>query len=265
MRTLVALYKMCAFLLICVAVIPTQPLVLFITGGKGKAALVIPHLFMAGCCHIFKIRAVIEGSHNEDKRQTFFVANHISYLDIVILGCQLSACFVAKEDVSRWPLFGFLARLHQTAFISRSRSKAVQGKNALDNMLASGKNIILFPEGTSTDGTAVVPFKSSLFSIALKHQDGLAPLAVQPVTISILEVDGQPAHKQALRDLYAWYGDMTLLPHLWAFAKSRGATVKIRFHEPCDSSLYEDRRALSQHCHKIVADGLDTPPQKQAA
>ena len=122
-------------------------------------------------------------------------------------------------------------------------------------MLKDGRSMIIFPEGTSTDGRTVVPFKSSLFSIAL-NDDG-TDIWLQPMTLSLLSVNGQCPTDQPLRDLYAWYGDMTLAPHLGAFGKAGGAHICVTFHEPVRARANPDRKYLAQTCHESVLKGLD--------
>lgn len=186
-------------------------------------------------------------------RQVILTSNHVSYLDIEVFSTVTPWSFVAKAEVAGWPLFGTLARLQQTAFTSRSRTDAHKDKNALSSMLAAGKNLIIFPEGTSSDGGQVLPFKSSLLSAALESPN----LLVQPVTLAVLEVDGKQACSGPVRDLYAWHGDMTLPPHLWAFAKGKGARIRLIFHPPVDPASVADRKALTTLCQTIVAGGLD--------
>ena len=118
--------------------------------------------------------------------------------------------------------------------------------------LQEGLPLIIFPEGTSSDGTKILPFKSSFFEIFLNRD-----VKIQPFTISVLEFDGKKASSADIRDQYAWYGDMTLEPHLWHFAKSRGAVVKVSFQEPVLSSSFQDRKQLSAACHSGVVKGLD--------
>ncbi len=173
----------------------------------------------------------------------------------------------ARGDLSGWPIFGYLATLQQTIFVSRERKDAAAAKDMLDAVLRRGTNLIVFAEGTSSGGSAVLPFKSSLFGLAMENATG-KPLLVQPVTISLLDVDGKPASNDATRDLYAWHGDMTLGPHIWNFAKLKGARIKVSFHPPRDAAAYDDRKKLCQDCHNDVAGGLENPapaPLAQAA
>ena len=249
--TLTVIVKAALFFLWCIPTVPAQFLMLSIT--RGPASYVIPSLWQRGICRIFGLKIIIEGSPLRD-RQTLYVANHISYLDIPALGSVLKASFISKKEVATWPVFGTLARLQQTAFISRSRADAQREKNAISNMIAEGKSLILFPEGTSTDGRDVAPFKSSLFSMTLEDSQRL--IMIQPVTQRIESVDGRPSDDRAVRDLYAWWGDMTMPPHLKGFAASRGAVIRLIFHPPLDPRDYQDRKSLAEACEKAVRVGL---------
>ncbi|HOO82227.1 MAG TPA: lysophospholipid acyltransferase family protein [Alphaproteobacteria bacterium] len=189
--------------------------------------------------------------------QVIYVSNHISYLDIPALASVICyGSFVAKKDVASWPVFGYLSKLQQTAFVSRSREDARKGANALAEMLKDGKNLIIFPEGTSTDGREVVPFKSSLFSIML--QKDAQNLVIQPVSIEVVSSNGRAPKTQEERDLYAWHRDMdTELPeHLWRFAKTSGAVLNIKFYDIVRANDFSDRKTLAKVCHETVSKGL---------
>lgn len=253
MRTAVAAFKFLLFTLLCLVVAPIQIIVLFI--HKGDGAYIVPWLWQKAVCSIFRIKVVVEGKPYTQS-QTIYVSNHISYLDIPAVGSILRASFVAKKDVASWPVFGFLSKLQQTAFISRSREDAKKEKYALDTMLTDGKSLIIFPEGTSTDGREVLPFKSSLFSIA--YREGLDDIKIQPFTISMARVDNKDVTTQDIRDIYSWHLNMDtpLEKHLWTFAKSAGATIKVTFHPEIKASDFSDRKTLAKTSHKAVSNGL---------
>ena len=243
-----------AFLFFVWSLITIPPQIAVMLFHRGPNAYTIPHLWQKGVCRIFGLKVVIEGTPITEQ-QCLFIINHVSYLDIPVIGSVLRASFIAKKEVSGWPVFGFLSRLQQTAFISRSRGDAQREKNALSNMLDEGKSLILFPEGTSTDGRNVAPFKSSLFSMTL---DGSrSNLVIQPVTLKVEQVDGKNPAEQSARDIYAWYGDMTMPPHLSGFAASRGAVVKLIFHPAIKPSDYDDRKGLADACWNMVQSGLE--------
>lgn len=240
------------FFLSCALAIPLQMLLMLFHRGRG--AYILPHLWQGFICRIFGLTVIVEGTPVQD-RQTVYVCNHVSYLDIPVIGSVLKAAsFIAKKEVAGWPVFGLLSKLQQTAFISRSRNDAQREKNALFNMLGEGKSLILFPEGTSTDGRDIAPFKSSLFSMTL--DDSRQGLLIQPITLCVEQVDGRSTDQQAVRDRYAWYGDMTMPPHLKEFTGLRGAVIRLIFHNPVDPKDFADRKMLADHCRAVVRAGL---------
>ncbi len=256
MRSFIAALKMLAFAALCLVVVPLQLILMLF--HKGRYAYILPHLWHKGVCAIFRIRVQKTGSIYTDS-QVLYMSNHLSYLDIPAIASILCfGSFVAKKDVASWPIFGFLSTLQQTAFISRSRGDAKKEANALDTMLEDGKNLIIFPEGTSTDGRGVLDFKSSLFSIALR--EGLENLIIQPVTVEMLSTNGHAPETQEDRDLYSWHRDMDdsieLHHHLWSFAKSSGAIISISFHDIIHAKNFSDRKILAKTCHEAVSNGL---------
>ncbi|MCB1720232.1 MAG: 1-acyl-sn-glycerol-3-phosphate acyltransferase [Alphaproteobacteria bacterium] len=255
MNSTFASLKLFGFALLCALVVPFQALLLL--AYKGRGTYILPHLWHKAVCAVFGIRIQMQGKAYTDS-QVIYVSNHLSYLDIPALASMICyGSFVAKKDVASWPVFGYLSKLQQTAFVSRSREDARKGANALATMLKDGKNMIIFPEGTSTDGREVVPFKSSLFSIAL--QEEAKDLVIQPVSIEVLSANGRAPQTQEERDLYAWHRDMdTELPeHLWRFAKTSGAVLKITFHDIVRANDFSDRKTLAKACYETVSKGLE--------
>jgi len=244
---------MVLFTLISLVIVPSQLLILVFS--KSSGAYILPQLWHKALCFVFGIKIKYIGKPHTDQ-QTIFVSNHLSYLDILVLGTTLRASYVAKKDVASWPVFGFLSKLQQTAFISRSHVDARKEKYALDTMIENKKSLIIFPEGTSTDGRIVIPFKSSLFSIALRKEQ--SNIMIQPVTLAMNRVNKHAVKTQDDHDLYAWHINMTtpLGEHLWRFARSKGAEIYIYFHAPVDSNEYSDRKILAKVCHEAVSNGL---------
>lgn len=255
MTSFTAAVKFFFFALICIVLVPPQWLILRFT--KGPASYVLPRLWHGLACRIFNIRIETDGQPYTAS-QVLYVSNHVSYLDIPVLGSIIpNASFVSKNDVRTWPVWGFLSGLQQTAFISRARKDTKAEAQSLDAMIENGKNLIIFPEGTSTDGLGVKDFKSSLFSLALKNTDH--PLMIQPVTIKILTTNGSPPQTADERNIYAWPLELevALHEHLWGTAKSSGAVLRIRFHDVIQSSAFKDRKTLAKTCHEAVCRGLN--------
>jgi 1-acyl-sn-glycerol-3-phosphate acyltransferase len=214
----------------------------------------IARIFHLGIIRILGFRVQVHGAM-ESTKPVLFVANHASYLDIPVLSTLIPGSFAAKAEVGGWPLIGFLARLQNTIFIERRSTQIEHQRDILREQLAKKRNLIFFPEGTSTDGLKVLPFKSSLFSIV---EEGFADigLMVQPVSIACTALDGLPITR-AGRPFYAWYGDMTLVGHLWNVLKLGNFTVDVIFHSAVQPQAFADRKALSQYCHQQVSRGIE--------
>lgn len=200
------------------------------------------------------------------------VANHVSYLDIPVLAALIDGAFVAKTEVGSWPLFGTAAKITGTVFVNRSGGEAMGQREELTRRLSEGeRGLILFAEGTSTDGSRVAPFKSSLFSIAEKPPEG-GELVVQPVSIAYpRDLDGRPLTGRR-RELYCWYGDAALMPHMWRMMGLKGAEAEVRFHAPIRITGPVRRKDLARAAETAVTAGVaeafaapDAPPRIAAA
>ncbi len=204
-------------------------------------------------CRLVGLRLHVSGEVHRGEG-TLFVANHVSYLDMPVLAQLIEARFVAKAEVAGWPLIGAIARVTGTVFVNRSAAEVRAQRRELRRLLAAGESLILFPEGTSTDGSAVAPFKPALMDVAA-GEDGLDPV-VQPVSVAYPRArDGTPL-TGASTALYGWYGDMTLVPHLVRVAGLHGAEVDVRFHAPVRAGQFASRKALAAHCQAAVAEGV---------
>ncbi len=256
MRASVAIIKLLLFVIWTILVVPLQLVLLLLI--KGDKLYFVPWLWHTGVCFIFRIRVTSSGNIHKAP-STLYVSNHISWLDIPVIGSKLKASFVAKREVASWPVFGFLSKLQQTAFIDRSPKAALKEKNSLKNQLEGGKSLILFPEGTSSNGTEVLRFKSSLLEIAKTEKES----CIQPFSISILDIDGKRATTQDDLDLYAWYGDMTLAPHLWSFAKTTGAHIHLDFLSPIEGNVNIDRKSLSNTVFNAIEESFLTYKNKK--
>jgi 1-acyl-sn-glycerol-3-phosphate acyltransferase len=220
-------------------------------GGPYRA---IARFYWSTVCRITNTRVITRGALT-DKRPLVIVANHTSYMDIVVLGSVVNGAFVAKSEVASWPGFGVIAKLGRTVFVDRKRTAAVKQRNEIVRRLVTVREpLILFPEGTSNDGNRVLPFKSTLFNVAEKPLEG-EEVWVQPVSVTYTRVDGLPMG-YGWRPFYAWYGDMDLAPHLWELLGFGRVTVEVEFHEPVTAAPFGHRRHLSQWCEEAVRNGV---------
>jgi 1-acyl-sn-glycerol-3-phosphate acyltransferase len=218
-----------------------------------RASRRIPLIYHRNACRMLGIHVAPRGTIST-AHPTLFVCNHSSYLDITVLASLIEGSFVAKAEVATWPLFGLLAKLQRTVFIDRRPSQTAQHRDEIAARLEAGDNLFLFPEGTSTDGNHVKPFRSALFAVASREVNG-RPLAVQPVSIAYTRLDGIPLGR-ALRPLYTWFGDMELGSHMWTMASLGSLTVEVEFHPPVTLAERGSRKALAAHCYEAVAAGL---------
>jgi 1-acyl-sn-glycerol-3-phosphate acyltransferase len=199
------------------------------------------------------------GAHGP-QRPIIYVCNHSSWLDIAAIGGQITGRFVAKDDVAGWPIISTIARLGRTVFVSRNRARTLQERDAMHSVLTAGDDLILFPEGTSSDGSRVLPFRSAFLAAAYADAKPL----IQPVSVVYDRLAGLPVG-HASRDVFAWYGDMTLAPHFWQVAQYRGKRVTLLFHTPMDPADYPDRKVLTQAIWQVVADGAAALRQNRPA
>ncbi|MEO5336445.1 MAG: 1-acyl-sn-glycerol-3-phosphate acyltransferase [Magnetospirillum sp. WYHS-4] len=207
-------------------------------------------LWFSGCCDILGIALRVSGRPSE-AAGTLYVANHASYLDILVLGRLLDAAFVAKAEVARWPLFGIIAHLGGTVFVSRRRAAAGKESERMAARLSGGERLVLFPEGTSSDGNRVLPFRSGLFAATEGRR------MVQPVSLAYTRHgDGRPLAAED-RPAFSWFGDMELLPHLIGVLGRDGVEVEVLFHPPVAASAFADRKTLAGRCEATVGGGLD--------
>jgi len=213
----------------------------------------LPRFYHRWCCRILGLRVRTIGVATA-KRPALFVANHVSYADIEVLGSLLAASFVAKTDVARWPWFGWLAKLQRSVFVDRRVSSTARQRDAIADRLAAKDALILFPEGTSGDGNHVLPFKSSLFSVVFDRKIE-EPIVVQPVSVAYTRLDGLPMGRR-LRPFFAWYGDMSLGSHVWHAIGLGRVEVVVEFHAPTTVAEWESRKALSEFCHERISDGV---------
>lgn len=224
----------------------------------------VPMIYWSGMARILGLRLRLIGRPPAPGRAVLYVSNHTSWLDIVALGAVLPACFIAKAEVSRWPGIRQIANAGRTIFVSRNRADAPRERIELARRLAAGDNLILFPEGTTSDGMRVLPFRSSF--IALAETD--PPPVVQPVTIVYDLMDGLPICRRN-RPTIAWYGDMEIASHYRVLGR-HSWRASIVFGEPLDpalgrkelTALLEDNIAA---CAGALRQGRFTAPSPETA
>ncbi|MBI1274275.1 MAG: 1-acyl-sn-glycerol-3-phosphate acyltransferase [Alphaproteobacteria bacterium] len=201
---------------------------------------------------LFGVKLLVRGTPRTHG-PTLFTSNHSSYLDIILISTAVRTSFIAKGEIEGWPLINRLCELQDTLFVTRKAALAAKQRDTIRARLEQGDNLVLFPEGTTSDGNRVLPFKSSLFATVMEPT-AHGPVMVQPVSIIATALDGIPLGR-TLRPIYAWYGDMTLGKHVWPLLQAGQITVELEFHEPVASNNFARRRELSDYCWTAVNRG----------
>jgi 1-acyl-sn-glycerol-3-phosphate acyltransferase len=256
MPTLRAAFIIAIFLLATLAGIPVQWVSLRL---KLKLRRTYPHAYHRFLCKLFGIRITVIGKPVRD-RGVLMVANHSGYFDILVMSATVPVSFVAKSEVAGWPFIGLMTRLQEGVFVERERrSQVSKSRDELRRRLRDGDALVLFPEGTSTDGNRVIAFKSALMGAAESEvgtgADGqVQHVPVQPVSISYVGLHGMPIGREN-RPLVAWYGDMDLIPHVWEAVKAGPLDVVVEFHRPMSVDSAGNRKQIAALAEAAVRAG----------
>lgn len=261
LRRLRAVCRLALVLALTLLAAPVQALLLALP-GPGKRHF--PRLYWRAVCRCIGVQVLCTGACAEPGvagRGVLYVANHTSWLDIPVLGSVLPAGFVAKREIRGWPLIATIARLGRTVFVGRQRHSLRGEIAAMRTRLDRGDGLVLFPEGTSSDGSRVLPFYSAFLALALQPKGGKAPL-LQPVSVAYDRLAGLPAGR-GTRPLFAWYGSMALAPHCWRLLQQRSLRASVLLHEAFDPTRLADRKHLVAAVWQTVASGAATLRQNR--
>jgi 1-acyl-sn-glycerol-3-phosphate acyltransferase len=237
-----------------VLAVPVQAMLLCLP-GQAKARF--PRFYHAMLCRLIGLRVQVVGTPCHDG-PVLYLSNHSSWLDILVLGGILQGCFVAKVEVDSYPFVNLIARLGRTIFVSRSRGTTRQEADAMKAVMQAGDNLILFPEGTSTDGTRVLPFRSAFLGVANEARQ------VQPVSVVYDRLGGLPTRRRD-RAFFAWYGDMALGSHSWLLLRRGGARVTVLLHEPFPPATMPNRKKMARETERVVSAGAAELRQNRVA
>jgi 1-acyl-sn-glycerol-3-phosphate acyltransferase len=242
--------------------LPLLPVQMFVSRWLPARSHHVPLLFHRAVRGILGIRCIVEGRPPGHASRALIVANHVSWLDVTVIGSQQPLSFVAKSDVAGWPGIGLLAKLQDTVFIDRSRRAATASTTAqMGARLSNGDCMVLFAEGTTGDGTRILPFRSSLLGAVRQAlgPDGDGEIMVQPLTILYVGRHGIPGGR-AERALLAWYGDTELMPHLLEILNGGPVDVRLIWGEPIamgrDQSRKDTARRAEAAIRKTAAEQL---------
>ena len=213
----------------------------------GQARPVTPRITMFVCrtaLRILRLPLTVHGTPMT--KPGAIVANHSSWLDIFVLNAVQTVYFVAKAEVADWPLIGWLARATGTVFIARKGTESKKQQQVFESRLMAGHRLLFFPEGTSTDATRVLPFKSTLFQ-AFFAPALVRTMHIQPVTVVFHAPAGEDSRH------YGWWGDMDFASHLLkTLATPRQGRVEVTFHPEVPVDAFENRKLLAQHCERVI-------------
>jgi lyso-ornithine lipid O-acyltransferase len=201
-------------------------------------------------CSLLRINVRVNGTPVRD-RAVLFVSNHVSWADIVIIGSIVPVAFVAKREVRDWLLVGVTAKVQRTVFVDRARRhQAGEAAAEIVRRIESGVSVVLFAEGTSSDGNRVLPFRSALLG-AMDAGSGGDRILTQPMSISYTGQHGIPMGRQH-RPLVAWYGDLDFLPHIKAFIEKGAVDALVTYGEPVAADRQIDRKAMTKRLETAV-------------
>jgi lyso-ornithine lipid O-acyltransferase len=214
----------------------------------------IPVFYHRWFCAILGIRVKVVGTPMRG-HPLLIVANHTSWLDIPIVTSVMSVVFVAKSEVASWPIIGWLAKLQRSVFVERARRHKTHEVNAeIASRLAEGDPVVLFGEGTSSDGNRVLPFRSALVGAArnavLEVEHG-RQVFIQPLSIAYTTFHGLPMGRQH-RPIAAWYGDVDMFTHLMGIIRRGVIDVVVTFGEAIAYDAEANRKAIALSLHSTV-------------
>lgn len=229
--------------------LPLMPVQALLLRTSTRGARAFPHWYHRQVCRLLGVKLRVEGAIAHGK-PVLVVANHSSWLDIPVLSAVAPVSFIAKKEVGSWPFVSALARLQRSVFVDRTRRSAVgETTSEMTQRLAAGDALVLFAEGTSTDGNRVLPLRTSLFGAVLPGAKGdQVPHAAVVQTCAVVygHLHGLPLDR-AGRPFVGWYGDMAIGNHAWSLLKAGPLDVHIVIGPPVAIDSFADRKALARH------------------
>ena len=244
MRRVARLIKFLAVcLLFLVSVAAAQPVLLgFSRPARMRLVATGVRLWAQVCLRILGLKINVHRlSGDLHSTGRLLVSNHQSYLDIIIIASAFPTLFVAKAEVSRWPLFGWLSRLGGTIFVDREDPRSgVKCAYRVSRALRDGVSVQVFPEATTGDGSTVLPFNGLFFASAVRQQTPVLPL-----TIKFQTVNGRTADREAL-DTVCWYGEMNFARHFWNLLNIESAEVSLMIDESIKTARSQRAKVLAR-------------------
>jgi 1-acyl-sn-glycerol-3-phosphate acyltransferase len=212
----------------------------------------IPMLFHRLVLRALGARITVRGEPTEH-RPALLVPNHVSWMDIMVLGAFSPMSFVAKSEIASWPLFGYLAKLQRSIFVDRDRRQSTsKTANEMIERMREGEPVVLFAEGTSSDGNRVLRFRGALIGAAESLAKATGDTVwIQPIALAYRRINGLPSGRQH-RPRISWIGDIELIPHAWALLKDGAVDVDLIFGNPVPFDPQADRKAIALYLEERV-------------
>jgi 1-acyl-sn-glycerol-3-phosphate acyltransferase len=224
---------------------------------RGRYRTVFRRAWSRTICAILRIHVDVIGDLPDPGEEWLAVSNHLGYADIPVLGSILPVAFVSKAEVARWPLVGSLATLGGTLYVDRKdRRSASLFAERISARLSSGDRILVFPEGTSTRGDVILPFKSVPFAAVA----GSPGRSVLPVHIEVVEIEGKAAVGPG-RDAACWHGETDFIPHLFRFVDLRDIRYRVVIGLPIPAGEC-DRKTLARMSRDRI-EGLEKVSERR--
>ena len=257
MSTVRACVVLILLLLVTAVLLPIQQIIILFAKRRAGS---IPRLWHRIAGRLLGLRIHVHGAP-ANGRPLLITSNHASWLDIVVLSNLMQVSFIAKLEVKSWPVFGTFAVLQRTVFVNRERrSETGKVTNEIAQRLTDGDPLVLFAEGTSSTGNQILPFKTALFggvTMALEEgrQDsgstGGTKAYIQPMSIAYTRLAGLPMGRQ-FRTTAAWYGDMSLAPHVWTVLREGAIDVECAWGPPVVYETAADRKVAARQSEATV-------------
>ena len=230
-------------LIVSIVMLPLQCLCLTF---DWKLRRYLPRIWHRIVCWAFGLRIRVHGAPDR-RRPLMLCSNHSSWLDILVLSAVADVAFIAKIEVRGWPIFGLFARLQKTVFVVREQKrKTGEQVNEIAERMAGGEIVVLFPEGTTSDGNRLLEVKSSLFGAAAAALPG-APggvVHIQPVAVAYTGIHGMPMGRYH-RPVATWPGDIEMLPSLKGVLACGAIDIDVAFGDAVDYTADSNRKQVA--------------------
>lgn len=236
-------YKLIGFLLLTLLIIPIGSLARLTKNPQHVLAL--SQLYFTSVAWLLGLRTHVHGAINKNK-PLLIISNHISYTDIIALGAAAPLTFIPKSEIETWPLIGFLCKLIGCVFVDRRRTQTKTNMGNIEAGLKAGKPLVLFAEGTTSDGRGLLPIRSSYFQIVELMDE---PVHIQPVLLRYTRINGLPMDETQRYDI-AWVGDEELVPHLKKLLTFSRIDVDIHFLPEINVGECKTRKEIARMCEE---------------